>query len=162
MGSVLTEPLRLPCEVGHSGMLSGPHQKFAEGIAAGLNGTAAYQAAYPKVKASTARSNGSELLTKTDIQAEVERIRAEAKEKPASAVLTLADKLEFLAKVAGAKPNEAGPDNPLCEVKMSKAGPYYAFPDKIRSMELHAKLSGELKDKTGSDGTLEIHVTIGT
>lgn len=56
-------------------MLSGPHQKFAEGIASGLNGTEAYQAAYPKVKRTTAGANSHELLKNAEIITEIERLR---------------------------------------------------------------------------------------
>ncbi len=143
-------------------MLSGPHQKFAEGIASGLNQTEAYAAAYPRASAATARANGSDLLTNTDIVAEIARLRGEGQKAVGSTVLTLAEKLDILAGIARSKPADASHDNGLCELRMSKAGPFYAFPDKLRALELHAKLSGELSDKIKLDEGAIIHVTIGT
>ena len=55
--------------------LSGPHQKFAEGIAAGLNQTEAYQAAYPKATYSTARSKATLLAANGSIMAAIADLR---------------------------------------------------------------------------------------
>jgi hypothetical protein len=79
--------------------LSGPHQKFAEGIAKGLNGCESYLAAYPGVTEATARVNASKLLTNTNITAEVARIRAKAEEKAGSAVMTIAEVHDFLSRL---------------------------------------------------------------
>jgi phage terminase small subunit len=91
-------------------MLSGPHQRFAQGIASGLNATKAYQAAYPKVKVTTAGANGHELLKNTEIQAEITRLRAkvEAKFTMTQAqwlerLLSVADKAELAADFASTK-----------------------------------------------------------
>jgi hypothetical protein len=44
--------------------------------------------------------------------------------------------IDILASIVLAKPEEAGADNPLCEVRMSKAGPYFAFPDKAKCLQI--------------------------
>src|SRR5687767_9152805 len=82
-----------------AGMLSGPHQKFAEGIAKGLNGTEAYLEAYPRVKRNTAWSKGSILKGRPEIRAEIARIRKAAEDMLGSAKLTLVAKRAFLARV---------------------------------------------------------------
>lgn len=106
-------------------MLSGPHQKFAEGIVAGLNGTQAYQAAYPKASYDAARSTAPELLAKPGIIAEIDSQRELAKAQATSPALTLAGKLDFLETIVFGDEQTR---------------------DKLRAVELHAKLSGELKD----------------
>ena len=54
-------------------MLSPKHRKFCEEYLRLWNATDAYQAAYPKASRETARRNGSDLLTNTDISAEIQR-----------------------------------------------------------------------------------------
>lgn len=128
-------------------MLSGPRQKFAEGVAAGLNQTVAYLAAYPKASDETARRAASVLMTKHDIITEIARIRASAALLPGSAVLTLADKRNGLAAIFRSNGEHLG-----SEVKTS---------DRLRALELDAKLAGELKDKVEVTGETVIKVTIG-
>jgi phage terminase small subunit len=53
--------------------LSLKHQVFCAEYIRCWNATDAYQAAYPKASRETARRNGSDLLTKTDISAEIQR-----------------------------------------------------------------------------------------
>lgn len=142
-------------------MLSGPHQKFAEGIAGGLNATQAYLTAYPTASPENAAKNTTRLTKNDEITAEVERLREAAKQKAGGAVLTLAEKLDLLAGIARSRPDDAAADNPLCELRMSKQGPFYTFPDKLRAIEMHAKLSGELSDKVQVSGEVKIHVIIG-
>lgn len=83
-------------------MLSGPHARFCDGVVRGLNATQAYLRAYPKCSEEAARRNGSRLLTKADVEAEIARMRRKAEEKSGSAVLTLAEKRKFLARVVRA------------------------------------------------------------
>ena len=80
-------------------MLSGPRQKFCEGIVSGLNATQAYLAAYPNSSEEGARRSASVLLTKLDVSAEIERMRRKAEERAGSAVLTLAEKRAKLAAI---------------------------------------------------------------
>jgi hypothetical protein len=56
--------------------------------------------------------------------------------------LTLKDSLDFLSSVLLARPSQASADNPLCEMKMSKQGPYYVFPPKLEALNLLSKLQG--------------------
>lgn len=128
-------------------MLSGPRQKFAEGVAAGLNGTEAYRAAYPKASARSARSNAPDLLAIAGIRAEIERLRAVAASLPGSAVLTLAEKRNALAAIARANGEYLGGR--------------IMTTDRLRALELDAKLAGELKDRVEVTGDAVIKVTIG-
>lgn len=130
-------------------MLSGPHQKFAEGIATGLNNSQAYRAAYPKASAETARPNGAKLLTNTLIRSEIERLRAAVALMPGGAVITLAERRGGLAAIFRSNGTYLG----------SKV----STQDRIRAAELDAKLAGELTEKVQVEAVVGvITVTIGT
>jgi len=59
--------------------LSEKHQRFVDKYLACWNATEAYQSVYPKASYPSARANGSELLTKTNIRAEIsERLKEQA------------------------------------------------------------------------------------
>lgn len=148
-------------------MLSGPHQKFAEGIAFGLNQTEAYLAAYPDVTRETAAANGSALLRNTKITDEVARLRKEAEKQAGSAVLTLAEMYSYLSSVVRTPVGDVDETSELCqeysdEVSEFGAKKKFKMPCKLRALELHAKLAGMLSDKVKLEGDATIHVTIGT
>lgn len=134
--------------------LNGPRQKFAEGIAMGLSATDAYMAAYPAATPANAAKNTSRLTKNDEIMREVERIRAAAALLPGSAFLTIQEKRNFLARVVRSKPSDAGPNNPDSIVAMSKAGPYYTFPDKLRALAEDNDLAGD-----GAEASLAITIT---
>lgn len=73
------------------------HEVFCREYAIHKNGTRAYLAAFPGCQASTARSNSSELLTKTDI---VRRIREIRRERMDKLEVTHEKILQELAKMA--------------------------------------------------------------
>ncbi len=122
-------------------MLTGPQQKFAEAYAVERNAKAAYMLAYPKSKPLAAEANGSRLIRLDKVKVEIERIRREAQNAPGGAFLTIEEKRRFAASVVRARPDQASADNPLCEIKMSKAGEYYAFPDKLAAIKLDNDLA---------------------
>ena len=78
-------------------ILSGPHKRFAEGIAGGMNGTAAYRAAYPEANYNSARTRGAALFANVDIVSEIERLRSAVE---AEFKLTKVQWLEWLRSVA--------------------------------------------------------------
>lgn len=81
-------------------VLSGPHQKFAEGIALGLNATDAYVAAYPASTRVAASPNAARLIRNDKVLEEVERLRRKAEEAAGGVVLTLVEKRTILAQIA--------------------------------------------------------------
>jgi hypothetical protein len=119
------------------------HEKFAQAVAKGSSAAEAYRKTYPRASDSTAETTGPALLRDSQISLRVSELRKAgadlAKERVA---YEIADAVEFCVKVIQAKPSEAGPDNPLSEIKMSKAGPYFAFPDKRACLDLLSKLKG--------------------
>lgn len=131
-------------------MLSGPQRKFCEGIAKGMPAMVAYALAYPKCKPHSAEANTTRLMKNDEVKAEIEALRKRADEMPGGAVFTLRQKREILFKIGNAKPSEAGPDNPLAVLAMSKAGPYYTFPDKLQAIKIDNDLSGDGAEAEGN------------
>jgi len=139
-------------------MLSGPQRKFCEGIVAGLNGTEAYAAAYPR-GARTARNAAPRLLAKVGIQAEIERLRTKADAKASSAVskaalrqLSKAQKRDFLARTVEAKIAELPRDSDLfVSMKSTEFGTEFRLGDKLAAIKLDNDLAGEGSEATAND-----------
>ena len=132
--------------------LSGPHQKFAEGIAKGLNATQAYQEAYPKASYDSARTRGADLFANVDIQAEVDRMRKRAETLPGSAVLTLAQKRDFLARLVTASVTTTPADSDLWNsVKTTEFGHEFKLPCKLGAIKLDNDLAGEGSEAGAND-----------
>jgi len=76
-------------------------------------------------------------------------------------VLTLADKRGFLHSVVTTAPGKIDENNPLCQsfkrrITTKKGGDTeeiieYELPNKLKALELDAKLAGELQDATAGD-----------
>lgn len=117
-----------------------------------MDQTAAYQAAYPDSKPASAMSNSTRLMRNDKVAAEIAALRATAKEKAGSPVLTLAEKLDFLASIVRTPVGDLHPRSPLAQEWIEETSEFGSktkvkMPCKLRALELHAKLSGELSDK---------------
>jgi len=67
--------------------------------------------------------------------------------------------VEFLVKTMRSKPMDASLDNPLCEIKMSKVGPFAAFMEKGKAVERLCKLFGwDAPDKVEHTGNVNVTV----
>lgn len=130
--------------------MSGPLMKFCERVVAGDTGEAAWMKSHPGCSARAARANASRALARASVKAEVQRLREKADEKAGSAVLTLAEKRKFLARVirlAGAEVDEAADADLINGVKFSRDGRRMLdLPCKLRALELDAKLAGEFAE----------------
>lgn len=91
--------------------LSVRHERFCEGIAAGLSGAEAYTKAGYKVSRDDARKHAARLMTKDDVKGRIAELR---KPQTKSALRKKEDNLRFLAEVIGTPLSEIGPDSPLC------------------------------------------------
>lgn len=147
-------------------------EEFAQQVASGEILAKAYAKAGYSSKGNGAHANASRLMGNDSVAARIAEIRALAtKLGDAVAALTIAEKLEFLAKVVRANPEDVGPDSPLCQefvrdevaggargtLKRGKAprGNESVEPvvirtkvklmDKLRAIELHSKLAGHFK-----------------
>lgn len=140
-------------------MLSGPQRKFCEGIVAGLNQTEAYAAAYPKASRDAARSSAPGLLAKDSIRAEIARMRALADERAGSAVLTLAEKRKWLARLLRVNPAtlDTESDGDLLagvDIEEGRAGSKVKkirVADKIAAIKLDNDLAGEGSEAEAND-----------
>ena len=142
-------------------VLSGPHQKFAEGIATGLNATEAYRAAYPSASEASLRAAASKLLTNDNISAEIERIRRAAEVLAGGCVLTLAMKRQFLYEVVTTAPAAISENSHLCQefTRTRSAGrdgeawetEKIKMPDKIRAIITDNDLASEGSDAKAAD-----------
>jgi hypothetical protein len=138
---------------GGAGMsLSGPQQKFAEGVAMGLTQTEAYMVAYPKGKRENAMGNAPRLRKRPQVAAEIARIRKAAEEVPGSAKLTLAEKRDFLARLVRAKVETLPADSDLWNsIKQTKFGMEYKLPNKLSAIILDNDLAGEGSEANAAD-----------
>lgn len=142
-------------------MISGPQRKFCEGIVAGLNQTAAYQAAYPRASYGAARAKAAVLAAKDSIKAEIARLRAKADEKAGSAVMTLAEKRAFLARVVRTPIGEIRETSDLCQEKTETVGAESTtvklrMPDKLAAIKLDNDLAGEGSEAGANDALTEL------
>src|ERR1700761_6863494 len=87
------------------------HEKFAQEVARGLKGAAAYRKVYGK-DISSARQNASVLLTNTDI---AERVRELQSKSAEGVALTLQETHKFLRDVVEAAPGDIDEASPLCQ-----------------------------------------------
>lgn len=109
------------------------HEKFAQRIASGMSGAAAYRTTYG-ARGATAEVNASKLLRNAKVRDRV----ADLKECSATAaILSLSEKREILAGVV--RGGEA-------DAKLS---------DRLRALELDAKLAGEFTEKFQHSGSIE-------
>jgi hypothetical protein len=138
-------------------MLSGPQQKFCEGIVAGLNGTEAYLAAYPNARHRSAGRGATRLLAEESVRSEISRLRAEAQKQAGSAVLTLIEKRTFLARVVRARPALLEEDSDLWQsVRHTKHGTELRLPDKLAAIAKDNDLAGDGTESEANDALTEL------
>lgn len=141
-------------------MLTGPQQKFCEGIVAGMTRKAAYAAAYEKAKTSAARSS-SRLMLRPEIQAEIARLRALAQEKAGSSVMTLIEKRQWLARIVRARPALLPEDSDLWQsVRRSHYGLVMKLPNKIEAIMADNELAGHGDDAAMNDSLMQLLMSI--
>ena len=141
--------------------MTGPQIKFAEGVAMGLSQTDAYRAAFPKCKPTSVEANAFRLMANDGVVMEIERLRAEAARLPGSAVLTIAEKRDFIARVVRCKVGEEPHDSDLwSSVKVGPQGAEYRLPDKLAAIKADNDLAGDGSEAEGSDALAEFLRTL--
>lgn len=132
------------------------HEAFAQAVANGASAAEAYRKHVSKRGSDAAvETHGPELARKSQVKVRIAELKAAAAEK---AGMTRAQAVDFCVRVINSPPSEASMDNPLCEIKMSKAGPYAAFPSKSEMMTRLAKMLGWDEPEKHE---MEINVIIG-
>ena len=136
------------------------HEKFAQAVATGEAASRVYGRIYGKQSPSQAEASASRLLRNVKVAARVAEIRGSVDaEALADCLLTLRAKREFLAAVVWAAPGELDEKSPLVQsFKLTDGGREIRLCDKLRAIELDAKLAGEFREQVEirSDGLLEL------
>lgn len=130
------------------GALDNPRwEKFCEYIVAGETQTRAYQLAFGTT-ADSARQSGSELMRLPAVSKRLMELRMFG--LGSSPILTLARKRTILRDIVETAPGAIDEHSPLCQsykIRRDKDGGEtieYELPNKLKALELDAKLAGEL------------------
>jgi len=136
-------PARKAFVPGTAPLLNSRHERFAQMIALGRMARNAYMEVYDSTPRS-AEASSSRLLSNAALRSRVAYLQAEAAK---ATVLTLAEKRKFLRDVVTTPIYVVDETNPLCQsAERTKDGSVrIKMPDKLRALELDAKLAGELK-----------------
>ncbi len=129
------------------------HERFAQLVAEGDPAGVAYVKVY-RASAQCGSASASRLLRNVNVR---ERISGLQKEAAKGTVLTLAHKREILHDIVTSPLSDVNEHSPLCQyAEVGKNGKVkkMTMPDKLRALELDAKLAGELnvgraRKKTG-------------
>ena len=132
-------------------MLSGPRQKFCEGIVRGLSAAEAYREAYPEADPHQAAKNTTRLTKNDEVKAEIARLRKKAEERAGSAVLTLAEKRTFIARLVRADLKGEVDGDLLQSVEHLDGGTKYRLGDKLAAIKLDNDLAGEGSEAKAND-----------
>lgn len=135
-------------------------ERFAQFVAAGCSLQDAYEQAGYSCRGASASAKACRLLGEkgkppTKVAKRVAELQAEANAK---VEFSRDDALDMLGRILRSRPEEAAMDNPLCELRMTKAGPVAVFPDKTRCVERMARMLGWDEPERHQ---LEVEVTIG-
>lgn len=76
-------------------------------------------------------ANGAKWAVKGSIPDRIEEIQNQNEKR---SDISKDEAIKLVCQIIKAPPKDAAVDHPLCEIKMSKAGEYYAFPDKLGAL----------------------------
>ena len=166
-----------------SDQLNDRQRKFAEQIVAGLTSKDAYFSAFPRCKSpKTASSEGSKLQKKPKVAAFIVGLRERvAKASESALTLSMKERREFLARVVRTAIEDIDESSDLCQSAEYQVtgGPRgklrrgsmesgnessseemtvlkIRVPDKLRAIELDAKLAGDLQE----GGNIEVKTSV--
>lgn len=119
--------------------LTAKEQAFCDAIVAGAKYLDAYVAAGYSLTGRSAMVDAGKIMRRPRVAAYIAEQRAKSATR---ASMSRDDAIAWLVAAIQATPADANMDNPLCELRMSKSGPYAALPDKSRCMDRLAKMLG--------------------
>jgi phage terminase small subunit len=133
-------------------------ERFAQLVASGMPASRAYREAGYSATGTASETCAAKLLRIAKVASYVEAVRKAAKEKgETAAYLTLEEKRKFLRSVVTTPVGEVNASSPLCQsFKVTKDGLEYKVPDKLRALELDAKLAGEMTEKVEHSASPEL------
>jgi phage terminase small subunit len=124
------------------------HEAFAQAVAKGSKGADAYRKGYGKEVAS-ARQRACELMKDRDISERIKELQSKSADGVA---LTLREMHDFLRSTLLTAPGSIDENNPLCQsFKYTETMRELKMCDKLRALELAAKLQGMLREKVEVD-----------
>jgi hypothetical protein len=131
------------------------HEKFAQLVAMEEHTVAEAYCAIYNTRGKTAELNSARLAKTAPVALRIEELRALRSQPPGPAqqrFLTLDQKREFLARVVNTPAGEIDESSPLCQAadfaeSASGSSRKLRMPDKLRALELDAKLAGELRER---------------
>jgi hypothetical protein len=118
-----------------SALTNSQHEAFAQARFAGKSLTEALEAA----GLTGCKATASNLNRLPEVR---ERVTALYREAATKATYQKTSAVRDLITVIHACPSDAGPGEPLCELRLGKDGPYYRFPPKLQAMARLIKLMG--------------------
>ena len=119
------------------------HERFAQLVAAGTSASEAYRKAGYTSK--NVNVHGPRLMANGGIKERVREILAKVEKKT---LLTIEERRQFLADVVRAEVSKIPLNSHLIQsIKTGKDGTEIRLPDKVKSLELDAKMAGELVEK---------------
>lgn len=145
------------------------HEEFAQRFALLDNASQAYRDAFG-AKGATAGANGSKLLKRAEVALRIAEIRTsiqvavtdaaeEIKAEVKGKFLSLADYRAYLRDVIMTPIGEVDERSRLCQsAEYSDTGKKFRMPDKLKALELDAKLSGALA--AAEKGNISVNVNV--
>ena len=122
---------------------SGSEERFAQLVAAGRTQTSAYRAAWGSTAApGSAQAAASEVIRRPHVLARIKQLRQRMWDELR---LSASERHALLAETARGVPKSERPKHS----------------DRIRALELDARLAGDLTDRVRVDGSVEIHGLLG-
>lgn len=117
--------------------LSSQQARFVRELAEGKHKSAKDAAIAAGYAPSGACSNATKTMARPDAQAYHDELtRAITDEVVQQASMSKLDVVEFLFSILRAKPSEASPNNPLCDIHPTPEGEIYVFPKKLEAVRL--------------------------
>lgn len=123
------------------------HERFATLVATGQSGAAAYRSCY-RARGASAEANASRLLRNDKVRTRIAELQTAT---ATAAVMSLEEKRLFLAAIVRTPIGRVDEHSPLCQFfRRTKGGLHITMPDKLRAIELDARLAGELMGNTAT------------
>lgn len=135
------------------------HEKFAQLVAKGETGAAAYKAVYGGSD-KAAKANGSRLIANDSLKDRIAALKQAAARK---VEWSIAERLDFLREAALTPPEDLTLSSRVCQGKrVTQFGDYLLVPDKIKALVEYGRLAGDYKgDLDELSKGLTIKVVIG-
>src|SRR6187455_3303741 len=112
------------------------HEAFAQARFSGMGVMEAYHAAG---YVGTVAQLATKVSQHPDVKARIMELHNAAATVVAYEKL---DAIKDLVSIIKARPSEAAPEHPLCEVRTGRQGQYHRFPSKLRALSRLAKIMG--------------------